>query len=284
MLSGLFSKNVPMFNSTKSFNVSKLHALILDMDGVLWRDKTLLGDLPSIFNTIDDLGLQVIMATNNASRSPAQYVDKLAHFGVKIESWQVITSADATAYYLKNQFPEGGDVYIVGEESLKKTITTFGFNPDGNHPVAVVAGLDRGINYQKMTEATLLIRKGVPFIGTNPDKSFPILEGEAPGAGAFLAALEAATGVSPVIIGKPEPIMFKLALERLAVTPEETLVVGDRLETDIQGAQNAGCFSALVLSGVTTSESAKLWQPPPQIISPDMTSLLAKLAMERNAI
>jgi 4-nitrophenyl phosphatase len=270
-----------MVNSVKTFNTSKLRALILDMDGVLWRDETPLGDLPSIFKSIDDLGLRVIMATNNPSRSPVQYVDKLARFGVKIESWQVVTSADATANYLKNQFPDGGDVYIVGEESLKLILTTYGFNPEGDHPVAVVVGLDRRITYQKMTEATLLIRKGVPFIGTNPDKSFPIPEGEAPGAGAFLAALEASTDVSPVIMGKPKPIMFKLALERLAVRPEETLVVGDRLETDIMGAQNTGCFSALVLSGVTTSETARMWQPSPHIISPDMTSLLEMLVIER---
>lgn len=257
--------------------VSKLRGIILDMDGVLWRSTTPLGDLPSIFRAIDDLGLRVIMATNNATRSPQQYTDKLIGFGVSIESWQVINSAMATAYYLKNQFPEGGDVFVVGEDALVEILRANGFNPNGDGPIAVVVALDRGINYHKLTQATLLIRRGVPFIGTNPDKSFPIPEGQAPGAGAILAALEAATGVSPVIMGKPQPEMYNLALERLDTKPEETLVVGDRLETDILGAQNAGCPNALVLSGVTTLEATTLWQPPPDIISNDLTSLLNRL-------
>ncbi len=263
-----------MLITATSLKDTKVTALILDMDGVLWRDTTPLGDLVSIFKIINDLGIKVNLATNNASRSPEQYVEKLANFGVQIDSNQVITSAIATANYLKKIFPECGDVYVIGEDPLREVLGSYGFNPNGNKPVAVVAALDRGINYNKLTEASLLIRSGIPFIGTNPDKSFPIQEGEAPGAGAILAALEATTGVSPVIIGKPQPPMFNLALERLRSMPEETLVVGDRLETDILGAQRIGCKSALVLSGVTDIESAQKWNPTPDIIASDLTSLL----------
>jgi len=264
----------------KSRKLPKLRGLILDMDGVLWRGSTPLGDLPSIFKMIKHFKLGFVMATNNATRSPEQYVNKLANFGVIVEPWQVVNSGLATAHYLKNQHPEGGDVFIIGEDSLAHTLKKYGFNPNGNHPIAVVVALDRGINYQKMTDAALLIRSGVPFIGTNPDNSFPIPEGEAPGAGAILAALEAATGVSPVIMGKPQPEMYKMALERLGTSPEETLVVGDRLETDILGARYAGCMSALVLTGVTSLEAARKWQPPPDVISMDLTSLLGDLDFE----
>jgi 4-nitrophenyl phosphatase len=268
----------PIMKKNTSPEKLNIKGLILDMDGVLWRDAAPLGDLESIFNKISNLGLRLVLATNNASRVPEQYVEKLAGFGVKIKPRQVITSGIATANYLLKKFPDGGDVTIVGEEPLRHLFRSYGFKPDGTNPIALVAALDRGLNYSKLTEATLLIRRGVPFIGTNPDKSFPIEEGEAPGAGAILAALEAATGVSPVIIGKPQSPMFKLALERLRTKPEETMVVGDRLETDIKGAQNIGCKSALVLSGVSTIKNAQKWQPPPDLISPDLTSLIELLS------
>jgi 4-nitrophenyl phosphatase len=256
---------------------NKLKSLILDMDGVLWRDKTPIGDLKYIFKKIDSLGLGYILATNNAAHSPEQYVEKLAGFGVQIDSERIVTSAMAAGFYLRNQFTKGGDIYVIGEQGLKITLRKYGFTTNGENPVAVVAALDREINYQKLTQATLLIRSGIPFIGTNPDRSFPIPEGEAPGAGAILAALEAATSVSPVIIGKPGPIMYQFALERLETSAEATLVIGDRLETDIKGAQNAGCRSALVLTGVTSIDTAKRFQPPPDLIATDLTTLLVKI-------
>jgi 4-nitrophenyl phosphatase len=252
-------------------------SLILDMDGVLWRGTAPIGDLPAIFSRIRTRGFQFLLATNNATRSPLQYVEKLAAFGVEIESWQVVTSAVATASYLKSRFPFGGEIYTIGEEPLIKILEENGFNQGTQNPVAVVVALDRGINYQKLTEATLLIRSGVPFIGTNPDRSFPIPEGQAPGAGAILAALEAATGEKPVIIGKPMPQMYLVALERLGTAHFETLVVGDRLETDIQGAQSAGFPSALVLSGVTSPQEVAQWSPPPTFVAPDLAHLIDSL-------
>jgi 4-nitrophenyl phosphatase len=260
-----------------TFDHSNIKGLILDMDGVLWRSTTPIGNLAWIFETIEELGLRVVMATNNPTRSPMQYVEKLQGFGVKIEPWQVLNSGLVTAQYLKEQFPAGSDIFVVGEDALIETLENEGFNTIGNHPVAVVAAMDRGITYDKLTQATLLIRGGVPFIGTNPDRSFPIPGGQAPGAGAILAALEAASDVAPTIIGKPQPGMYKAALARLGTAPEETLVVGDRLETDILGAQNTGCPCALVLSGVTTLEDADQWKPAPDIIAAELTTVITSL-------
>ncbi len=257
---------------------SRIRGLILDMDGVLWRGEQLLGDLPAIFAQIRSLGLKFVMATNNATRSPDDYAAKLKNFGVSVEPWQVITSGLATAHELKRRFPEGGNVFVVGEKPLGNLLEDAGFAISSVNPVAVVAALDREITYGKLTTAALLIRSGVPFFGTNPDRSFPIPEGEAPGAGAILAALETATGVSPTIIGKPQPTMYTFALERLGTAPQETLAIGDRLETDIAGAQNVGCLSALVLSGVTSIEAARQWTPPPDWIARDLTGLLAYLS------
>lgn len=264
-------------SNSKKFNRKNIRGLILDMDGVLWLDSTPIGNLSEIFDVIKKKGFRFIMATNNASRASHQYVEKLAGFGVQVEPWQVIGSADATANYLKNRFPDGGEIYAIGEQPLISTLKEEGFTHGSKNPLAVVVALDRGINYEKLTEATLLLRRGIPFIGTNPDRSYPIPEGQAPGAGAILAALEAASEIQPTVMGKPKPHLYKLALERLGTSPAETLVIGDRLETDILGAQRVGCLAALVLTGVATAQEAEKWSPPLDFIADDLFHLIKSL-------
>ena len=259
--------------------LKNIKALILDMDGVLWRDDTPIGDLPSIFNRIHERGLKVALATNNATRTIDQHLAKIAGFGITLEPWQIISSASAAANVLSKDFPEGGAVFIVGENGIQRALEERGFNPivdpdDETRPVAVVGGIDRYVSYGKLRRATLHIRAGVPFYGTNPDKTFPTPEGLIPGAGAILASIEAATDVKPTIIGKPKPAMMYMALEKLGTTPEETLVVGDRLETDIAAGQAAGCRTSLVLSGVSSREQADQWEPTPDLIADSLGSLI----------
>jgi 4-nitrophenyl phosphatase len=254
----------------------KITALIMDMDGVLWRGNQPIGDLPSLFSKIGMLDLPFVLATNNATLSVQRYLDKFHNFGIQIEPWQVINSGQALGYTLKDQFPQGGPVYLIGEIGLQEALADFGFFPgDDDHVLAVVAGLDRGITYEKLRKATLLIRKGIPFMGTNPDLTYPSPDGLIPGAGSILAALEASTGVRPTIAGKPQPAMFKLAIKRLKTTPNQTLAIGDRLDTDIAGAQAIGCRTALVLTGVSTYEQAQSWSPPLDLIAQDIYSLLS---------
>jgi 4-nitrophenyl phosphatase len=256
-----------------------IRALILDMDGVLWRGETPIGDLPAIFQEFERRGWRVILATNNATRSPEQYLDKLAGYGVtQLERWQIINSAMAVAHYLKIQHPAGGKVFVIGQDGIYLALLDQGFSPgEEDDVIAVVVGMDREINYQKLSQATLLIRSGVPFIGTNPDQTFPTPQGLVPGTGAILAAIQAATDQEPYILGKPGPAMYSLAMDRLNVQPEETLAIGDRLETDIAGAQTLGCLTAVVLSGVSTIDEVNSWQPAPDFIADDLTSLLALL-------
>jgi len=263
-------------NSEKStaFDPKNILALILDMDGVLWRNEQPIGDLPAIFDEIQNQGLKVVLATNNATKTPEIFLQKLARFGVTLETWQIVNSSMATADYLIKQFPQGGNVFIVGDDGLKEILVERGFHHCDQDVLAVVAALDRHLTYQKLEQASLLIRSGVPFIGTNPDRSFPIPGGEAPGAGAILAAIETATDVKPTIIGKPRPAMYNLALAKLGTTAKNTLVIGDRLETDIAGAQNGGFPSALVLSGVTSLEQVQNWQPVPDLIADDLSAVL----------
>jgi 4-nitrophenyl phosphatase len=255
-----------------------IKGLILDMDGVLWRGMQPIGDLAKVFEKIDRLGMKVTLATNNAALSVNQFLEKLAGMGAHLERWQIVNSPAAAAHYLKQRFPHGGSVYIVGEDGLAEAMIQSGFTISALDPCAVVAGLDRTVTYEKLMTATLLIRAGVPFIGTNPDRTLPVPQGFAPGAGAILAAIETATDIAPVIVGKPYPEMYRIALDRMGLSAAETLVVGDRLETDIVGAQEIGCRTGLVLSGVSTHEAGMAWLPRLDWIETDLSSLLERLA------
>lgn len=260
-----------------SLNLSTIQSLILDMDGVLWRANEPIGDLPAIFKSIAQRGWKVALATNNATRSINMYVERLAGFGVTIEPWQIVNSAQAAARYLKKRFPQGGAVYAIGERGLLEALGEQGFSIAETGVLAVAASMDRTLSYNKLRTATLLIRAGALFVATNPDCTFPTPNGLVPGAGAILAALETATDVAPVVCGKPAPEMYHMAIERLGTAPEQTLVVGDRLETDIAGAQVIGCRTALVLSGVSSEAQAKAWQPAVDWIGTDLQTLAHSL-------
>ena len=244
------------------------------MDGVLWRSSEPIGDLHAIFTEIDLAGWKVIFATNNATRTIQQYIDVLSSFGVKAEPWQVLNSAAAVTYYLCKHFPNGGPVYIIGEQGIIEACAESGFYHSASGALAVIVSMDRKLTYDKLKTATLLLRAGAPFIGSNPDLTFPTPYGLVPGAGAILAALTAASDITPTIVGKPEPTIYRIALERLKLSPKDVLVVGDRPETDIAGAQMIGCRTALVLSGVTTAVQAAAWQPAPDIIMNDLESVV----------
>ena len=255
-------------------NLTNIKALVLDMDGVLWRDNDPIGNLPAIFNRFDRAGLKVILATNNATKTQEMYIEKLTGMGVHLQKEQIITSAMGVTYLLKKQFPAGGPVYMVGERGLLLALQEAGFYISETDPLAVVASMDRQINYDKLKRATLFIRSGVPFYATNPDRTFPTPQGFIPGAGAILATLVAATDVEPIIAGKPSSTLYEFALEKLHSLPAETLAVGDRIETDIAGGQLAGLRTALVLSGVSTHEEALAWTPKIDLILNELGDLV----------
>ena len=268
--------NWPIMTTPKNSSFS-IRGLILDMDGVLWHDDHPIGNLPEVFTMIRSRSLRVVLATNNSTKTVAQYLDKLLGFGVVLEPKQVVTSSMATAAYLRKCFPSGGAVFSIGEIGLRQTLQEQGFYFAQKDVRAVVVGLDREFTYEKLKTAALLVRSGVPLIATNSDRTLPTPEGFIPGAGAVLAAIEAATDQRAVVIGKPSPELYRLALNSLDTLPEETLVVGDRIETDIVGAQNLGCRTALVLSGVSTIAQAKQWQPAPDLIADNLTTVLQTL-------
>lgn len=257
---------------------SHIKALILDMDGVIWRSDTPIGDLPAIFKRIEERGMKYVFATNNGTKTPDQYVSTLANLGVNVDASQVVTSALGVAHMLAQRFPRGSKAFMIGEDGIRQALEEKGFEilstENAQEAEFFVIGIDRQINFEKMREATLLVRRGVPFYATNPDKTFPTPRGEIPGAGAWISVITTATNIEPIYAGKPFPYLMELSLERLGAKKEETLVVGDRLETDIAAGQAVGCLTALVLSGVSTREQSEAWKPKIDFIANDLSGLI----------
>ena len=237
--------------------LTDVRALIIDMDGVLWEGSRALPGLTDFFATLRQRQIQFVLATNNASLTPEQYVAKLAGFGVTIARDEVLSSAQAAAQHLAQAATNGKRVFAIGEAGVQQAFSEQGFTFIDLYDVSaqfVVVGMDRALSWDKLATATLNIRAGARFIGTNPDRTLPTERGLTHGNGAILAALQAATNIPPTIIGKPEPTMYQIALQRLGMEAAYTVAVGDRLDTDILGAVRAGLRSLLVLTGVSTRD------------------------------
>lgn len=230
----------------------KIAGVIMDMDGVLWRGDELLPGATDWLSRLRDEGVPFVLATNNATKTPADYVEKIAKHGLPpVEKTHIITSGSTTANYLQKHYAAGTGVYVVGSDALRGLIREAGFEIVDDAEI-VVAGLDMQLTYARLRQAALRIRAGAVFIGTNPDRSLPTPEGLIPGAGSIIAALQAATDQEPLLMGKPHPEMYINALDILKTPAGETLMIGDRLDTDIIGAYQLGMPTALVLTGVST--------------------------------
>lgn len=260
-----------------TFSFQTIRAVIADMDGVLWRDHDPLPGASDFFQYLYAQHIPYIFATNNSARTVAYYQEKLSGIGIPTQAEQVITSAVATAGYLVNHYPPNSHLYVIGEVGLKTALQAEGFVlTDGlrNRPAAVVVGLDRQFSYIKLNQGARYIRAGAAFIATNTDKTFPATEGLAPGAGSIVAAVATASGIDPIVIGKPGAPMFQIALERLQVDPAHTLMIGDRLDTDIEGASILGMKTALMLSGVATETDIINNKTMPDVVYDNLAALL----------
>ncbi len=265
----------------------RLRHLIIDMDGVLWRGKRPMEGLMNFFAFLRRYGIRFILATNNASRSRMDYVEQLACFGVTVRPEEVLPSCDATAIYLQQIASPGARVFVVGEKALREALAAAGFQVVEEEPVDfVVVGLDWGLTYDRLARAARAIWNGAQFIGTNPDPVWPGEDGLYPGNGATLAFLERATGVAPVVVGKPEPLMFQIAMQRMGATPGTTAVIGDQLPTDILGGKRAGLITILVLSGATTREMLRESTVQPDFVFADIRELMStwEAVLERNSL
>jgi 4-nitrophenyl phosphatase len=269
---------------------TNIRALIIDMDGVLWHGTHPIPGLTDFFQTLSDLQIRFILATNNASLTPEQYVSKLEQMGVTVARNQILTSGIATALYLSEQAnPAETRVFVIGVDGATQPLIDRGFTLTGLYEVKknddsvkkgvdiVVCGKDETLTWDKLATATLNIRAGAKFIGTNADTTLPTEHGITHGNGAILAALEVATGVKPTIIGKPEPIIYQQALALLGVDPDETVAIGDRLETDILGAIRTGIRSIMVLTGISSEEDLQASEYQPTWVMPDLRAVTQAL-------
>ncbi|MFA5983369.1 MAG: HAD-IIA family hydrolase [Methylococcaceae bacterium] len=267
-----------------NFNTT-IRSLIIDMDGVLWH-----GDIPQpglfeFFQILRTTGISFVLATNNASHTAEQYQNKLAKMGIKVAQNEILTSAMVTcAYVALHNPPSSTRIFAIGEAGLQQPLRDYGFTLTGyyqeersSHADIVVCGKDQTLTWDKLATATLNIRAGAQFFGTNGDMTLPTELGVIHGNGAILAALEKATGVTPRIIGKPEPYMYQEALKILNSKPEHTIAIGDRLETDILGAVNAGLKSILVLSGISTMDDLNQVSYAPTWIMPNIQAITQAL-------
>ena len=247
------------------------------MDGVLWHGETALSGLVECFEAIRSSGRRFVLTTNNSNHTVSQYVGKLSRMGVEVSRKEILTSALATAGYLSKQAAAGTRVYAIGGDGVHHALKEQGFSIAESNVDYVVVGMDREISWQKLETATQNIRSGAVFVGTNPDVTFPSEHGIGIGNGAILAALQAATDVSPLIVGKPQPMLYQLAMARMKGDLDNTLAIGDRLDTDILGAQQAGISSLLALSGVTSNEILASSDIRPTYVLPGMPELNSKL-------
>jgi 4-nitrophenyl phosphatase len=254
-------------------SLADIKHLIIDMDGVLWRGNEPLPGLQEFFVFLRERDITFVLATNNSTSTPRQYVKKLASMAVSVSPNAIMTSGQATARALAREYPAGTRVHVFGSAALREAMEEEGFTLADENVAVVVASMDFDVTYEKLKRAALLIRQGAEFVATNLDPTRPTDEGIVPGTGALIAALQAGSGTTPRAIGKPEPTMFELAMAQMGAEPETTATIGDRLDTDILGGQRAGMIAICVLSGSSGRAEAEAFGP--DFIFEDVADLLA---------
>lgn len=255
---------------------------IFDMDGVLYLGSKLLPGVNDVFNALRLREIPFLLATNNSTATPQAFVDRLKAMGVEVDIEKIQTSATTTRDFIVDDpdIPKDAIILPVGEPALAEILqdgTEFRILSDdqpATEAQVVVAGLDRGFHYQKMARAVEAIENGAAFIATNVDDRLPNENGYEPGAGAVIAGIEKASRKSPVVVGKPKPLMMLKAVEHLGCEPGQTVMVGDRLDTDIAAADDAGLVTVLVLTGVTTRADLANSETLPDYVFTDLPAML----------
>jgi 4-nitrophenyl phosphatase len=248
-----------------------LRLVIFDLDGVMYRGRLAVPGAAALVAGLRARGLLTRFATNNSMATRAMYVHRLAEMGVSVELNEIVTSTSATIDHLRAHLPEVRTVMAVGAGGMLEELRAAGFDAtaagdavdlsyDGG-PLdtlfdAVIAGLDPAFDFRRLAAATTAIRAGARLIATNADLRYPTPTGFLPGSGSIVAALRAAGGVEPLIIGKPEPGIFIAILERAGVQPQEAVAIGDNPDADVVAAHRAGMRSILVLTGVADAALA----------------------------
>lgn len=255
-----------------------LKGFIFDLDGTIYLDDHIIDGAPEVIKALKERGDKVVFLTNKSIANRKEYVEKLNRLGIEVELGEVINSNYITAHYLKTVMGDGDSAYVIGEEPLfeelaNENIKLADVPASASH---VVLGWDRQFTYDKLNNAFQAWRNGAEILATNPDRTCPIKDGEIPDCGAMIGALEGATG-EPVkmITGKPSSLMAEYVLKNvLGMKADECFMVGDRLETDIKMANDAGIHSVLVLSGITTEEMLASTEHLPELVLDSVKDLI----------
>jgi 5'-nucleotidase len=228
----------------------KLKNYMTDMDGVLIKGKTMIPGADRFIARLQELDIPYLVLTNNPMYTPRDLSHRLETIGLNVPQEHIFTSAMATAYFLDSQRPDG-TAYVIGDSGLTEAVHSVGYVITDTNPDYVVLGETTAYNYEMLTTAIRMIDQGARFVATNPDPSGPAERGLVPACGAVAALIEKATGKAPFFVGKPNPLMMRTALNYLGVHSEETMMIGDRMDTDIVAGVESGMRTTLVLSGVT---------------------------------
>jgi len=245
---------------------------ILDMDGVLVRGSQAIPGAQQFIERLIETGTRFAILTNNPMYTPRDLQYRLESVGLKVPYESLYTSAMATAQFLSTQMP-GGSAYVIGESGLTTALHDVGYVFTDRNPDYVVIGDTTNYNFERISKAVRLIAAGSRFIATNPDTSGPSEKGLEPACGAMAALIEAVTGVKPYFVGKPNPLMMRSALRFLGTHSEDTVMVGDRMDTDVVAGMESGMETILVLTGVTREEDVSKFPYRPTKILPSVADI-----------
>jgi HAD superfamily hydrolase (TIGR01450 family) len=255
----------------------RFDAFLIDLDGVVWRGETPISGAADAIAALRECGKRVLFVTNNASRSARDYAAKLMRMHIPTEPADVVTSGHAVVAHLREMRLEPGSrVHVFGTAALVQLVRAAGFvvTADADDIEAVVVAWNPQLTFDDLARAADAARTGVPLIGANRDATYPAEDGLLPGTGAILAAIEVASGCRATVVGKPAPYLFTLALEQGGATAGRTLVIGDRADSDVAGAQAAGLPVALVLTGVTRPQDVGALSHEPDVVMDELADVL----------
>jgi NagD protein len=231
-------------------NIKSKSGFIIDMDGVIYHGNLLLPGVTEFLSWLENSGKKYLFLTNSPERTPKELHEKMARLGINVGEDHFYTSALATASFLANQKPNGS-AFIIGDAGLIHAMYSVGYTVNNVNPDYVVVGDTHSYNFEKIEQAVNLVLKGAKLIGTNPDISGPVENGITPSTKALIAPIEIASGKKAYYVGKPNPLMMRIALKRLGVKREDAIVIGDRMDTDVRCGLESEIDTLLVLSGIT---------------------------------
>ncbi len=255
--------------------IRQKNGFICDMDGVIYHGNKVLEGVPEFVEWLKKENKKFVFLTNSSERTIKELQSKLARMGINVGQEHFYTSALATAAFIQSQIPDGS-AYIIGEAGLINAIYNVGYSSNNIDPDYVVMGESRSYSYEHIEKAVNLVLNGARLIGTNPDISGPIENGIAPATKSLISPIELATGKQAYFVGKPNPLMMRIALRKLGVRREESIIIGDRMDTDIIAGIESEIDTCLVLSGITDEKSLKQFAYRPHYILKGVFELIQR--------